>query len=84
MVSDYYQAAAAQRDPQKTTELRGECPKWIVNVLDAVSMSADETRTALVNRILSDWATKKVHEASLIHKLAGINPTGPESIGDGK
>lgn len=29
MVSDCYQAAAAQRDTQKTTELRGECPESI-------------------------------------------------------
>lgn len=69
------------RKPNDTTELRGECPHWVVNVLDAVSMSNNETRTALVNRLLGEWATKKVHEASLIAKLAGINPTTSESTG---
>jgi len=70
------------RKTNETTELRGECPHWVVNVLDAVSVSNNETRTALVNRLLADWATKKVHEASLIAKLHGLNTTTPESTGD--
>lgn len=64
-----------------TAELRGECPRWIINVLDAVSMASDTTpnRTALVNQILGEWAKKKMHEASLVNKLAGVTTDAPEA-----
>lgn len=73
--------AARGRAESGTAELRGECPRWILNVLDAVSMASDTTpnRTALVNSILGEWAKKKLHEASLVQRIAGVTPTLPEA-----
>lgn len=55
-------------------ELRGMCPREVVDVLDAVSASKRMTRTELVNRILSDWAVRKHHEAMLVHRVTRGNP----------
>ena len=65
-----------------TTELRGECPRSVVNVLDAVSMARDMTRTALVNQILGAFAEKVLHESILVQRLAGGNPSVSETSGD--
>ncbi len=64
-----------------TVELRGECPREIINVLDAVSMARDITRTALVNEILGEFTKKKLHESSLVLRLAGGNPSASEGAG---
>lgn len=55
-------------------ELRGDCPREIVDMLDAVSTAKRITRTDLVNRILADWARRKWHEAVSIQRVAGGNP----------
>jgi hypothetical protein len=47
-------------------ELRGMCPRETVDVLDAVSLTRDISRTALVNEILGKWTAQKVHEANAI------------------
>lgn len=73
--------AFARSTDSNTTELRGECPKQTINVLDAVSMARDLTRTALVNEILGEWAAKKLHESILIQRITGGNPTGAEASG---
>lgn len=75
------QQTAFARGESNHTELRGECPRTTVNVLDAVSIARDMTRTALVNEILGDWAKKKAHEAMMIHKLGGINPATADTAG---
>lgn len=62
-------------------ELRGECPRQTVNVLDAVSMASNRTRTSLVNEILGEWAAKKIHESNLVNRVLVGNPT--HSAGDG-
>lgn len=72
---------AFARSEHTTAELRGDCPRITINVLDAVSMARDMTRTALVNEILGEWAKKKLHESSLIQRLNSCNPTGAESTG---
>jgi hypothetical protein len=74
---------AFARGGTETVELRGECPRQIVNVLDAVSMARDKTRTALVNEILGAWADKVLHESMLVHRIAGVNPALPDATGRG-
>lgn len=65
-----------------TAELRHDCPRWVLNTLDAVSMARGEkSRAALVNEILEGWAQKKRHEAMLVHRVAGGNPTDAEPRG---
>lgn len=60
-------------------ELRGDCPGSIVQVLDAVSLARGISRTALVNEVLGRWADKVRHEASLVARIAGLNPPQPEA-----
>lgn len=66
--------AFSRRDGSRV-ELRGECPRYVVDVLDAVSCANDRTRTDLVNEILGEWADRKIHESTLINRVAGNNPT---------
>jgi hypothetical protein len=62
-------------------ELRQFCPRDTLNVLDAVSMARNITRTELVNEILGNWAAGERHRASLIQRVAGINPAASEPVG---
>lgn len=69
------------RTPIAAVDLRGECPRRIVDVLDAVSMARDQTRTALVNEILGAWAEKVLHESNLVQRIAGVHEAQPELAG---
>jgi len=60
-------------------ELRGDCPSSTVAVLDAVSAHLKISRTKLVNRVLGEWAERKVHESSLVMRLAADHPALMES-----
>jgi len=66
-------------------ELRFWCPREIVDVLDAVVMarggqSANVHRGTVLTEIAAKWAEEKRHEASLIHRVAGCNPTDSETV----
>lgn len=64
-----------QRSPTATSvELRGECPRQTVDVLDAISAARRISRTELVNQVLGEWARQQLHEASLIHRVTRGNP----------
>jgi hypothetical protein len=62
-------------------ELRTQTPKFITDVCDSVAMSETASsgkmvsRTDVVNRILGKFALDKIHEASLIVKIASEYPT---------
>jgi hypothetical protein len=62
-----------------SVELRGPCPREIVDVLDAICMAKRITRTELVNRILKAWAVDRVHESMLVERLTRGNPPLKES-----
>lgn len=63
-----------QRCTSKTTELRGECPRWILDVLDAISLSRRISRTELVNQILAAEAKRLVMELNVLARVARGNP----------
>jgi hypothetical protein len=63
------------------TELRGNCPRLTVDVLDAVSGARGMSRIDLVNELLGEWAARQLHEASLIHKVTRGNPEVAEQFG---
>lgn len=63
------------------TELRTECPNDIVNVVDAYSIAQRLTRGQAVVRILGEWARERRHEATLIARVAGINPSDTDDAG---
>lgn len=57
-----------------SVELRGECPRLTVDVLDAVSNARRINRTELVNQILGEWAQQQLLESSLIARVTRGNP----------
>lgn len=67
-----------------TTELRTECPREVVDVLDAISMAQRLTRGQLVVRILNDWARDRLHEASLLARVSRRNPSDADESGKGR
>lgn len=60
-------------------ELRGNCSRRTVDMLDAVSSARRITRIELVNRILNKWAKEQWHEANVVHRVTRGNPAPPES-----
>jgi DNA integrity scanning protein DisA with diadenylate cyclase activity len=63
---------------QNMTELRMELPTDEVSVLDGFCSAWKRSRTDVVREMLADWSSKKLHEASVICRVAGVNPTSPE------
>ncbi len=53
-------------------ELRGNCPRDVVDVIDAVSQSKRISRMEQVNAILARWADEKRREAELIQRVTRI------------
>lgn len=65
-----------------TVELRGECPREIVDVLDAISMARHyPSRNTLVVEILRAWADKVLHENSVVSAVMRRKPSTPEAAG---
>ena len=69
------------RADRQQVELRGECPKDIVSVLDAVSIARGITRTDLVNEVLGLYAKQAVREANSVHRVLRGNPAAAEAFG---
>ena len=59
-------------------ELRGECPRLTVDVLDAISNARRINRTELVNQILGEWAQQQLLEGSLLFRTMRGNPEAAE------
>lgn len=55
-------------------ELRGDIERGIIDVLDAVAMHRQISRVELVEEILKEWTDRKVHECTLVMRIA--NPKG--------
>jgi hypothetical protein len=64
-----------------STELRADCPREVIDVLDAISLAQRLTRNQLVLRILHDWARDRRHEASLVARLSRGNLPDAENSG---
>ena len=60
-----------------TSQLRvDEVPKWVLDMLDAVSMAdGDKFRGPLVIAILEQWAKKEARKHTLIARIVGGNQT---------
>lgn len=61
----------------RTTKLRLELPASEVAVLDGYTQATGKTRTQVIRDILRMWSEAKFHEATLILRVAGGNPTQP-------
>lgn len=62
----------------RTTELRIELPAEEVAVLDGFCAATGENRTVVLRRLLREWSGKKLHEATVIVRVAGVDPAAPE------
>lgn len=61
-----------------TTELRVQLPADEVSVLDGYCQGTGQDRTKVIRKILREWSEAKLHEATLILRVAGRNPASPE------
>ena len=66
-----------------TSQLRvDEVPKWVLDMLDAVSMADGEKfRGPLVIAILEKWARQEARKHTLIARIVGGNQTISEFAG---
>ena len=63
---------------EKTTEIRLELPVHECSVLDGYVQATNKTRTQVLRDVLRLWSDAKFHEATLIMRVAGRNPTQSE------
>lgn len=60
-------------------EIRVEVPNDELAVLDGYCSATSESRTDVIRELLAAWSEKKLHEATVILRVAGRNPVGSES-----
>lgn len=60
-------------------EVRFEAKESTIAVLDGYCSATGKCRTAFINQLLEDWAAAKLHEASVVCRVAGINPIASEA-----
>lgn len=61
-------------------ELRGEILCEHMDIVDAVVQATPgASRMSIVRAIVAEWVDRKVHEASLIHRVRRSNGNGTEA-----
>ncbi len=60
-------------------EIRVEIPNDELAVLDGYCNATGESRTDVIREVLAAWSGRKLHEATIILRVAGRNPVTPES-----
>lgn len=60
-------------------EVRVEVPNEDLSVLDGYCSATGKSRTDVIKSLLSDWSQRKLHEATIVLRVAGRNPVAPES-----
>jgi hypothetical protein len=60
------------------TEVRVELHINDLAVLDGFCNATGKNRTCVISDLLADWAKLKLHESTVICRVAGINPMAPE------
>lgn len=88
MASDEIAFSRVNRTGDELTELRVNSPKYVLAVVDAVSIAETRasgkvvSRTDIVNRILSKFAEHEIDRASLVKGAINSNPTVLEENDD--
>lgn len=59
-------------------EVRFEAKAETVAVLDGYCSATGKCRTSFINQLLDEWAASKLHEAVIVFRVAGVNPTESE------
>lgn len=62
-----------------STEVRFEIDRDALAVLDGYCQATGKSRVDVMRSLLAEWSDKKLHEATLICRVAGVNPAAPES-----
>lgn len=62
-----------------SSELRLDLPKKDLAVLDGYCMATGRSRADVVRELLGKWPSDKSHEAIVVCRVDGINPTASES-----
>lgn len=60
-------------------ELRLELDPADLAVIDGFVNATGGSRTDVVRQLIRDWSSKKINEAIVICRVAGVNPTDPET-----
>lgn len=60
-------------------EVRIELATDEVAVLDGYCSATGKNRTDVIRGLLGDWSKSKLHEAIMICRVAGANPTAPDT-----
>lgn len=64
-------ADMATSDSGSPIELRGQAPRTLVDVLDAVSAHRRITRWELITQVLEEWADDRMRETTAIIRVTG-------------
>ena len=59
-------------------EVRFEMPREELDVLDGYCAATGRSRTDVIRETLRGWSAKKLHEATLICRVAGVNPSASD------
>jgi protein involved in temperature-dependent protein secretion len=64
-------------------ELRGDTPRWIIDILDAVAMArgGKTSRMDILNEVAAEWASRRLHEANLVLRVTNAKGSNGEAIG---
>lgn len=59
-------------------EVRVEIPADDLAVLDGYCSATGKNRTDIIKGLLADWSERKLHDATIVLRVAGRNPTRSE------
>ena len=63
---------------ERKSEIRFEVFASELAVLDGFCQATGKDRTTVIREVLGTWSKEKLHVATLICRVAGINPKSPE------
>lgn len=75
--SPYESMEQQMATPENFVELRGDCPRDVIDVIDAISGARNQSRLVLVNQILAEWVERRLHEHQSISRVRRVNPEVP-------
>ena len=62
----------------RTIEIRYECPASEMVILDGYCQATGKSRSQVLRRLVAEFAAAKVHEATVLCRVARINPLEPD------
>ena len=59
---------------EETTEVRVQMPNDMLRVIDGYCNAKGMDRTTVIREVLGTWSEEKLHVATVICRVAGVNP----------